>query len=289
MVRAERPETPPRRSTAPRGWRAWSLEAATVDTAGVVHLLLGLDDVAAAEWPAGARLRYRVEIGPALRLALEVENRGPAPFVFEEALHTYLAVEDVERISVTGLEGAAFLDETDGFARKREGAAPLVVRGETDRIYDETRATCVVRDPVARRRLEIVKTGSEATVVWNPGAARALPDLGADEWPRFLCVESGNVGARRRHRGSRRAPPADRQHPQRALARRLRRGFLPGVSPSGILLQVGTRSRAGAGRSTPPRHPGRARVAELADALDLGSSGRNPLGVQLPPLAPHLA
>ena len=245
--------------------------------------------MAAAEWPAGARLRYRVEIGPALRLTLEVENRGPAPFAFEEALHTYLAVEDVERISVTGLEGAAFVDETDDFARKREGEAPLVVRGETDRIYDDTRATCVVRDPVGRRRLEIVKTGSEATVVWNPGAARALPDLAADEWPRFLCVESGNVGARRRHRGSRSASPADRQHPQRALARRLRRGFLPGVSPSGILLRVRTRSRAGAGRSTPPRHPGRARVAELADALDLGSSGRNPLGVQLPPLAPHLA
>src|SRR4029453_8610612 len=29
-----------------------------------------------------------------------------------------------------------------------------------------------------------------------------------------------------------------------------------------------------------------ARVAKLADALDLGSSGRKPLGVQLPPLAP---
>ena len=173
---------------------AWSLEAATVDPAGVVHLRLGLDGVAAAEWPAGARLRYRVEIGPALRLALEVENRGPRPFVCEEALHTYLAVDDVERISVTGLEGAAFLDETEAFVRKRDGAAPLVVRGEMDRIYDETRATCVVRDPAARRRLEIAKTGSEATVVWNPGAARALPDLARDEWPRFLCVESGNVG-----------------------------------------------------------------------------------------------
>ena len=173
---------------------AWSLEAATVDTAGVVDLAFGLADVAAAGWPAGCALRYHVGIGPALRLALEVENRGPGPFVFEEALHTYLAVDDVERISVTGLEGAAFLDETEGFARKRDDAAPLVVRGETDRIYDETRATCVVRDPVARRRLEIVKTGSEATVVWNPGAARALPDLGGDEWPRFLCVESGNVG-----------------------------------------------------------------------------------------------
>jgi glucose-6-phosphate 1-epimerase len=172
----------------------WGLEAATVDAAGVVHLLLGLDAVAAAEWPVGARLRYRVEIGPALRLALEVENRGPAPFVFEEALHTYLAVDDVERITVTGLEDSEFLDETEGFARKQASAAPLVVRGETDRIYDATRAVCVVRDPVARRRLEIVKTGSEATVVWNPGAARTLPDLGGDEWPRFLCVESGNVG-----------------------------------------------------------------------------------------------
>ena len=30
-----------------------------------------------------------------------------------------------------------------------------------------------------------------------------------------------------------------------------------------------------------------ARVAKLADALDLGSSGRKPLGVQLPPLAPR--
>ena len=30
-----------------------------------------------------------------------------------------------------------------------------------------------------------------------------------------------------------------------------------------------------------------ARVAELADALDLGSSGVTPVGVQIPPLAPR--
>jgi hypothetical protein len=34
------------------------------------------------------------------------------------------------------------------------------------------------------------------------------------------------------------------------------------------------------------RSPDDARVAKLADALDLGSSGRKPLGVRLPPLAP---
>ena len=41
---------------------------------------------------------------------------------------------------MTGLEGATFLDETEGCARKRAGAEPRVLRGETDRVYDDTRA-----------------------------------------------------------------------------------------------------------------------------------------------------
>jgi glucose-6-phosphate 1-epimerase len=174
----------------------WSLDEAAADPVGIVRLRFALADVTVGAGSAHARLGYQVTIGGSLQLALEVENRGPAPFVFEDALHTYLAVADVERITLTGLEGAAYLDETEGFARKRQDPAPLVVRGETDRIYDDTRATCVVWDPVGRRRIEVAKTGSEATVVWNPSAARALPDLGADEWRCFVCVESGNVGAR---------------------------------------------------------------------------------------------
>ena len=174
---------------------SWRLEGAAAE-AGAVELTFALTKVSAARWPDGAVLRYRVEIGAALGLGLEVENRGAAPIRFEDALHTYLAVDDVEQIHVTGLEGAAFLDETEGFARKRAGTEPLVLRGETDRVYDDTRAPCVVWDPRAHRRVTITKTESDATVVWNPGAARAraLPDLGDDEWRNFVCVESGNVG-----------------------------------------------------------------------------------------------
>lgn len=175
----------------------WDLEAARADAAGVVQLTFGLAPVAEPAWPDGCRLRYHVEVGGALRLALEVDNRGPAPVTFEDALHTYLAVADVAGVTVAGLEGAAFLDEADGFARKRGESTPLRIRGETDRVYDDSAATCVVEDPGARRHLEVAKTGSMATVVWNPGPARArvLPDLRDDEWPAFLCVESGNVGA----------------------------------------------------------------------------------------------
>jgi glucose-6-phosphate 1-epimerase len=174
----------------------WRLEEATTTATDVVELTFALTEVSVARWPDGAALRYRVGIGAALALTLEVENRGRAPFRFEEALHTYLAVDDVEHIHVTGLEGATYLDETQGFARQRDAAGPLVVRGETDRVYDDTPATCVVWDPGAHRRVEISKTGSDATIVWNPGAARAraLPDLGDEEWRQFVCVESGNVG-----------------------------------------------------------------------------------------------
>jgi glucose-6-phosphate 1-epimerase len=174
----------------------WRLEGATTAATGAVELTFTLTGVSVARWPDGAVLRYHVGIGAALALTLEVENGGSAPIRFEEALHTYLAVDDVERIHVTGLEGATYLDETQGFARQRAGAEALVLRGETDRVYDDTRAPCIVWDPVAHRRVEISKTGSDATVVWNPGAARAraLPDLGDEEWREFVCVESGNVG-----------------------------------------------------------------------------------------------
>jgi glucose-6-phosphate 1-epimerase len=175
----------------------WTLEAATQDAAGVVGLTFALAGVSDPAWPEGCALRYRVEIGGRLRLVLEVDNHGPGPVVFENVLHTYLAVDDVGQVSVTGLEGAPFVDEADGSARRREGSAPLRVRGETVRIYDHRDAPCVVEDPGRRRRLEVTKTGSASTVVWNPGAerARALPDLGDDEWPGFVCVESGNVGS----------------------------------------------------------------------------------------------
>jgi glucose-6-phosphate 1-epimerase len=188
----------------------WTLEAATQHAAGIVGLTFALAGVPDPAWPEGCALRYRVEIGDRLRLVLEVENHGPGPVVFENVLHTYLAVGDAGQVSVTGLAGAGFVDEADGSARKREGSSPIRVRGETVRIYDHRDAPCVVDDPVGRRRLEVTKTGSASTVVWNPGPerARALPDLGDDEWPHFVCVESGNVGAG----GAVRLEPGARHH-----------------------------------------------------------------------------
>jgi glucose-6-phosphate 1-epimerase len=175
---------------------AWTLDAVARDGDAIsLALRLEADGATRRWWPHAFVLRYRVRVGAALDLALEVENASAGPVTFEGALHTYLAVSDVAAVSVTGLEGARYVDKTDGGAVKREGAAPLRLTGETDRVYGGATGPCGVDDPPAGRRLVVEKAGSATTVVWNPGPTKgpAIADLGPGEWRRMLCVETANA------------------------------------------------------------------------------------------------
>lgn len=169
--------------------RRWEVEA-VAGRGDAVELTLKLSATV-----VGAELRHHVTIGPAaLAMRLEVSNLTSAPIVFEEALHTYLAVGDARRIAISGLDGAEFIDKADGFARKTQ-SGPVRIEGETDRIYLST-APVAVDDPAWGRRLIVEKSGSRATVVWNPhvAKAKAMADFGDDEWPAMVCVETANVG-----------------------------------------------------------------------------------------------
>jgi D-hexose-6-phosphate mutarotase len=160
-----------------------------------IALALSASDATRAAWPHAFVLRYRVRVGAALEMALTVENRSSTAFVFQEALHAYLHVGDVEAASVHGLEGATYIDKADGMARKGQGREPARLRGLTDRVYLDTEGPYVVDDPVLHRRLRIDKEGSRTTVVWNPGldVARTMADLGPEGWRSMLCVEAANA------------------------------------------------------------------------------------------------
>jgi D-hexose-6-phosphate mutarotase len=159
-------------------------------------LALDSDTATRSTWPHDFALRLRVELHQQLTMTLTVTNTSGEPWTYEEALHTYLAVGDVTAASVSGLEGAPYLDKTDSMARKRHPQEAMRIRGEVDRIFVGHTGVCVVDDPALKRRLRVDKRGSATTVVWNPGTdrARALPDLGDDEWMGMVCVESANVG-----------------------------------------------------------------------------------------------
>jgi len=175
----------------------WRVESSTQAADGSVTLALGLDATRATHpaWPHGYELQYRVTVGSALKLALDVRNTSVQAISFEAALHTYLVVSDVRQVSVAGLGRTQFLDKTDGARRKTQGTEPIRITGETDRVYLNTQTTCVVDDPAGDRRLVVDKRGSDVTVVWNPWIAKAhaMPDFGADEWPQMLCIETCNA------------------------------------------------------------------------------------------------
>ena len=175
----------------------WEIEAVEHDAGGgaLVRLAFPPPALQAAGVSPRVELRYRLRIGATLEAILEVTNRSDVAFQFEEALHPYFAIGGIDDVSVTGIEGAVYVDKVDGLRRKRQGAAPLRFAGETDRTYLDTTGTCRIVDPAWQRTIVIEKQASASTVIWNPwaGRARGMGDLDADEWRDFVCVETANA------------------------------------------------------------------------------------------------
>jgi glucose-6-phosphate 1-epimerase len=142
------------------------------------------------------RLAYRMTIGRHLTLELTVANVSGVPLVFEEALHSYFAVADVRKATVTGLAGTTYIDKRDEMRRKVQPAGAMAITGTTDRVYLDTTAACVIDDVAGKRKIVVEKAGSGTTVVWNPWAevAATMADMEPAGWLGMLCVETANVG-----------------------------------------------------------------------------------------------
>jgi D-hexose-6-phosphate mutarotase len=175
----------------------WDLIGAEETSNKTVEISFRLVSSAAtrAVWDEEFEVDYLVRVGGSLGLELRVRNTSSQPMLIEEALHTYLAVSDVRQASIEGLAGVEYSDRVGTPHEETEGTAPIRITAETDRIYRNTRSTCIVHDPGWKRRLVVEKTGSDNTVVWNPwiAKAKAMPDFGDDEWPAMLCIETCNV------------------------------------------------------------------------------------------------
>jgi D-hexose-6-phosphate mutarotase len=179
---------------------SWELREVSQLSNGGVKLRLYLPDTpAAAAYPKFAA-EYIVTVGKTLAAELIIANESPDQnFTFENCLHTYFNVGEAAGISITGLRGAAYLDQMENFARKTEQGESIQISRETDRIYLDTTAAVEIHDPGLQRRIRIEKSGSLSTVVWNPWIEKSarMPDFGDDEFHKMVCVESGNVSDNR--------------------------------------------------------------------------------------------
>ncbi|MFG0261194.1 MAG: D-hexose-6-phosphate mutarotase [Novipirellula sp. JB048] len=171
--------------------RHWNLIAAQASDDGAISLTFrtSIDDFV---------LTYRVSFGRALTISLRVAlgERAPGSVSFEEALHTYYSIAEIRRVLIEGLESARYIDKVDGEKQKPATHESIQFDGECDRIYLGTTATCVLHDLAMGRSIEIRKSNSQCTVVWNPWVEKsaAMPDFGDDEWRSMVCIETANVG-----------------------------------------------------------------------------------------------
>lgn len=154
-----------------------------------------LDSPAAAEWPKFVA-ELEVLVGYTLEMELRVTNTDAArELPLETCLHTYFAVGDIAGVQVNGLRGVKYLDALDGFRMKTEPEAALQIASEVDRTYINSPETVNIVDRTWGRIIEVSKSDSLSTVLWNPWIEKSkrLTDFADDEYLRMVCVESGNV------------------------------------------------------------------------------------------------
>jgi D-hexose-6-phosphate mutarotase len=174
----------------------WELHEATTVPDGGVSLRFGFPGCAeSAVWPSFAA-NYVVTVTDTLTLELIVTNSsGNQDLAFENCLHTYFSITDINNVSLTGLKGVSYYDKVDHFVQKTDNADAIRIASEEDRIYFDTTGAVEILDPGLKRKIRIDKSGSASTVVWNPWIFKSqqMSDFGNDEYKQMVCVESGNV------------------------------------------------------------------------------------------------
>jgi len=175
----------------------WQLVKTAAAPDGKVTLQFGLPQISGREAWNSLRTEFIVTVADTLTMELVATNEScDGTLEIENCLHTYFHVGDIGAVGITGLQGAAFLDNAGGEngARKTQNEVALRIGSETNRIYPDNTAAVEIHDEKSRRIIRVEKSGSQSTVVWNPWTTQKLPDdFDPAEHSQMVCVESGNV------------------------------------------------------------------------------------------------
>lgn len=174
--------------------RLWELAGASESEVGVtMTFVLEDDEETRRMWPHAFRLELEMRLGQEMHMALRMVNRGADAFTVTGALHTYLIVGDIHRVTVDGLDGVEYLD-TVGTREVRRQAGDVVFDREVDRNY-HTAGEVWLKDAAWDRVLTVQGSGSKTAVVWNPWIekSKTLSDLPDEAYHGFVCMETANA------------------------------------------------------------------------------------------------
>lgn len=174
----------------------WNVAETAAGTNGetLVRLQLCSSVATKAYWPYDFRTEIIVVVGEILKVTLKVTNTSANQFDYSCALHSYYNLSAIENISIDGLEGARYHKHLEPGEFIQESPKLEIKQAETRHYYD-TDASCLIEDPIFRRKIRVAKSGSKVTTVWNPGkeTCSKISDLHPDAYKYFVCIEAVNA------------------------------------------------------------------------------------------------
>ena len=177
----------------------WEVAEISQLPSGATKLVFKIDsdmkEYAMSEFPFTVYMVFTV--GKELEMTLIMINKGDKPVKIGCALHTYFAISDINKIAVTGLDKCHYFNHKEGAASFDENyqQGDIRVTSEIDNVYFPASGTTEIVDPGWGRIITVEKSGSDATVVWNPWIEKAgtMSDYSPEEYTEMICVECANA------------------------------------------------------------------------------------------------
>lgn len=169
----------------------WSLTTAELLKCGATRLVLELAGESISEyWPHAFHYSLEIIAGSELTLRLKMKNLNNHEVPFAFAFHTYFAVTDVAKVSLSGLNGTTYIDKIDNMTRKLQ-TGDVTITATTDRVYLDVPQEQTI---VTGQGDIVIRSESKDSVVWNAWSNdKNIPDLGEGNHKGYLCVERGDV------------------------------------------------------------------------------------------------
>ncbi|KAL8721269.1 MAG: hypothetical protein Q9225_002011 [Loekoesia sp. 1 TL-2023] len=166
-----------------------------------VKLDFGLSDsmIDSHNWDYSFNLTYSVTLSQDnLETSLVVRNTGTSSYDFQVLFHSYLAIDDITKTVISGLEESPLIDKTQGAKQVGPAKKSISIDSETDRVYtlDPDKAITVAEQGTPR--YEITRDMLSDVVIWNPWIekAKGMADFGPEDgYKKMVCVEAGSVSA----------------------------------------------------------------------------------------------
>ncbi|KAL8729471.1 MAG: hypothetical protein Q9166_004719 [cf. Caloplaca sp. 2 TL-2023] len=152
-----------------------------------------------SKWNYDFNLTYSVTLSQDnLETSLVVRNTGSSSYDFQVLFHSYLAIDDINGTTVSGLEKAPFKDKVQGGKDAEPAGKPISIGSETDRIYTAAPEQVIKILENGKDRYEVTRDMLSDVVVWNPWIekAKGMADFGPEDgYKKMICVEAGSVSA----------------------------------------------------------------------------------------------